>query len=113
MLTVMASKIRDRIITHAIRCFADDGYSGCSTKRIAEKANVTEGSLFRLCISKEKLFTEALTTALACKKIKRAHLRIAAFAVLESRGLTPSNLTAIRRLAKSSPCIEALLAISK
>lgn len=109
----MASKIRDRIITHAIRCFANDGYSGSSTKRIAAKANVTEGSLFRLCSCKENLFTEALTTALSCKKIKRVHVRIAAFAVLESRGLTPANLKAIRRLAKSSTCIQSLLAISK
>jgi AcrR family transcriptional regulator len=56
----MASKIRDRIIDQAIRCFAERGYSGCSTKEISVRADVTEGSLFRLFGSKNKLFEEAL-----------------------------------------------------
>lgn len=56
----MPSKIRDRILENAIHCFAAHGYSGCSTKSISVRADVTEGSLFRLFGSKEKLFTEAL-----------------------------------------------------
>jgi AcrR family transcriptional regulator len=56
----MASKIRDRIIVTAVKCFAAHGYAGCSTKEIASRANVTEGSLFRLFGSKDKLFAEVL-----------------------------------------------------
>lgn len=113
MLPGMASKIRDRIVDNAVRCFARVGYSGCSTKEIATKANVTEGSLFRLCVSKEKLFTEALTAALAAKTIRPMHLRIVAFALLESRGMNDVNRKAIRRLAKSSPLIHEVLSVSR
>ena len=56
----MASKIKNRIIDQAICCFAKHGYSGCSTKEIATRADVTEGSLFRLFGTKEKLYVEAL-----------------------------------------------------
>lgn len=56
----MASKIRNRILEHAVRCFAARGFAGSSTKEIAVAADVTEGSLFRLFISKEKLFLEVL-----------------------------------------------------
>lgn len=109
----MASKIRDRIVTTAVRCFATYGFCGCSTKEIAEQANVTEGSLFRLCKSKDKLFTEALTFALKTKPIGRRQLRIAAFALLESRGLTESNQSALKRLARQSLLIASLRQITK
>jgi AcrR family transcriptional regulator len=56
----MPSKIRQKIIESAVGCFAESGYCGTSTKAIAQAANVTEGSLFRLFDSKEKLFDEAL-----------------------------------------------------
>lgn len=56
----MASKIRDRIINQAVRSFADNGYCGTSTKDIAARADVTEGSLFRLFGCKEKLFAESI-----------------------------------------------------
>jgi AcrR family transcriptional regulator len=64
-LTFMASKIRGKIVEHAITCFAAFGYRGCGTKLIADSANVTEGSLFRLFLTKEKLFEEALELARA------------------------------------------------
>jgi AcrR family transcriptional regulator len=71
----MASKIRDKIIDHAVSCFAEFGYSGCSTKLIASKADVTEGSLFRLFSSKQKLFEEAIervkSEALPAEKYER------------------------------------------
>jgi AcrR family transcriptional regulator len=104
----MASKIRDRILAQAVICFAANGYHGVSTKFIAKRANVTEGSLFRLFLSKEKLFTEALSLALASKGIRRSHLRLAAFAVLERKGLNDPNRKALRRLAASAPLIKEL-----
>lgn len=109
----MASKIRDRIVSNAVQCFAAHGYSGCSTKEIARRADVTEGSLFRLCESKDKLFAEALGLALTAKKVRRSHQRIIAFAMLEGRGLDEANHRALKRLASKCPVIKALRAIAK
>lgn len=53
----MASKIRGRIIEAALHGFAAKGFHGCSTRDISAAANVTEGSLYRLCESKEVLFS--------------------------------------------------------
>lgn len=112
----MASKIRDRIVEHAVACFAKNGFSGCPTKEIAVAANVTEGSLFRLFGSKEKLFEESLASirhqmgtqeeferlletdplergvkksfAALYKKIDSDGARLAMFAMLERRDFT-------------------------
>lgn len=109
----MASKIRDRIVNKAVQCFAKKGYHGCSTKEIAEKANVTEGSLFRLFASKEKLFNESLTVTLAAKKIRKQHLRIMAFGMLETKITSEANRKALLRLASRFPLIRELRAISR
>jgi AcrR family transcriptional regulator len=109
----MASKIRDRIVTNAIQSFSLKGYHGCSTKDIAERANVTEGSLFRLCCSKEQLFNEALSAALHAKKIKKLHLRMIAFAMLEGKGFNEENQKALARLSRGSTLLRELRAISK
>lgn len=108
----MASKIREKIIDHAIRCFAVRGFAGCSTKEISQKADVSEHSLFRLFGSKEKLFAEALASALSSKVVRRKHLRVAAFALLERQGLTPAHLAALRKLSKDSVLVKELLAVA-
>jgi AcrR family transcriptional regulator len=108
----MPSKIRDRILANAIRCFAAHGYAGSSTKEIANRADVTEGSLFRLFISKDKLFTEAVSLALSSKGVRRIHLRLAVFAMLEKKGLSEPNHKALRRLARNSPLIKELLQVA-
>jgi AcrR family transcriptional regulator len=46
-----------------MQCFAASGFHGCTTKVISESADCTEGSLFRLFGSKEKLFEAALRKA--------------------------------------------------
>lgn len=56
----MASKIRGRIVDAAIELYAQNGLHGTTTIQIAKRADVTEGSLFRLFRTKEKLFDEAL-----------------------------------------------------
>lgn len=61
----MASKIRAKILDAAVECFATSGYHGCSTKEIAASADVTEGSIFRLFRSKDKLFEEAIFAVIA------------------------------------------------
>lgn len=56
----MASKIEPRILDAAISLFADYGYFGVTTRNIARKARVTEGSIYRLFSSKDNLFGSAL-----------------------------------------------------
>jgi len=109
----MASKIRSRILAAAAECFARSGYYGCSTKEIAARADVTEGSLFRLCVSKDKLFTEALALALAAKNTRPVELRLALFAVLERKGLNQANRKALRRFGLRQPAIGDVMRLLK
>lgn len=59
----MASKIEPRILDAAIGLFADSGYHGMTTRDLARKADVTEGSVYRLFTSKDDLFERALDKA--------------------------------------------------
>jgi TetR/AcrR family transcriptional regulator len=49
-----------RILDAALRVFASEGYTGATTRRIAEEANVAEVTLFRKFKSKENLLREVL-----------------------------------------------------
>ena len=49
-----------RILEAALRIFASEGYTGATTRRIAEEANVAEVTLFRKFHSKENLLREVL-----------------------------------------------------
>ncbi len=51
-----------RILEAALRIFASEGYTGATTRRIAEEANVAEVTLFRKFQSKENLLREVLLT---------------------------------------------------
>jgi AcrR family transcriptional regulator len=59
----LASKLAEIILDAAMQCFASSGYHGSTTKAISDKADCTEGSLFRLFGSKDKLFEAALRKA--------------------------------------------------
>jgi AcrR family transcriptional regulator len=56
----MASKIEPRILDAAIVLFADYGYYGVTTRDLARKGKVTEGSIYRIFVTKEKLFDRCL-----------------------------------------------------
>jgi TetR/AcrR family transcriptional regulator len=49
-----------RILEAALRVFASEGYTGATTRKIAEEANVAEVTLFRKFKSKENLLKEVL-----------------------------------------------------
>jgi TetR/AcrR family transcriptional regulator len=49
-----------RILEAALKVFASEGYSGATTRKIAEEANVAEVTLFRKFKSKENLLKEVL-----------------------------------------------------
>jgi AcrR family transcriptional regulator len=70
----VASKIAEKILDAATECFAAEGFHGCTTKVICAKAGVTEGSLFRLFGSKEKLFEAALRRASEADRMSNAEL---------------------------------------
>jgi AcrR family transcriptional regulator len=61
----MASKIKPRIAETAMKFFADRGYHGTTTRDIAKRAKVTEGSIYRLFETKDSLFKEVLSNALS------------------------------------------------
>ena len=61
----MPSRILERIQTTACDLFSRTGYAGTSTKAIADAADVTEGSLFRLFGSKAELWKRCITQAVA------------------------------------------------
>jgi AcrR family transcriptional regulator len=52
--------VRDRIIESAARIFAETGYRGATTRRIAQAADVNEVTLFRHFGSKDELIREAI-----------------------------------------------------
>jgi len=70
----MASKIAGKILDSAMECFACAGFHGCTTKTISDRADCTEGSLFRLFGSKEKLFEAALHKAAESGRISNEEL---------------------------------------
>jgi AcrR family transcriptional regulator len=49
-----------RILDAALKVFGSEGYTGATTRRIAEEANVAEVTLFRKFHSKENLLREVL-----------------------------------------------------
>ena len=59
----MASKVAEKLLNAAVESFAADGFNGSTTKAISDRAECTEGSLFRLFGSKDKLFEAAVLKA--------------------------------------------------
>jgi AcrR family transcriptional regulator len=59
----LSSKLTEKLLSAAVESFAADGFHGSTTKLISDRAGCTEGSLFRLFGSKEKLFGAAVLRA--------------------------------------------------
>lgn len=57
------TEARDRIIRAAVSVFAESGYRGATTRRIAQVAGVNEVTLFRHFGSKDELLQEAVSWA--------------------------------------------------
>jgi AcrR family transcriptional regulator len=60
----VASKIVAKILEGATELFARQGYFGASTRDLALKADVAEPSIYRLFLTKEKLFHECLAAVI-------------------------------------------------
>lgn len=56
----MAERSRERLLEAAARVYAQYGYAGTTTRRVAEEAGVNEVTLFRHFGSKERLLAEAV-----------------------------------------------------
>ncbi len=65
-----SGNLEERIIDAAVRLFAQQGFSGTSTREIARLADVNEASLFRYFPHKQDLFWAAVESRLG-----RLHLR--------------------------------------
>jgi AcrR family transcriptional regulator len=60
-----------RILEAAVQLFARQGFSGTSTREIAQLADVNETTLFRYCRTKKELFWAALEARLSPIKLSR------------------------------------------
>jgi AcrR family transcriptional regulator len=102
----LPSKIDRKILESAEKLFSTHGYYGTTTKEIAVAADVTEGSLFRLFKSKEKLFAEVLKKSTA-RQMPAEEFR----ALLEREGAFGDVVeNAVRRWYSSSDQIYLRLA---
>src|SRR5215213_1728343 len=52
--------VRDRIVSAALRCFAEKGYAGASLREIAESARTTKPMIYYYFNSKEGLYISTL-----------------------------------------------------
>jgi AcrR family transcriptional regulator len=68
------SRVEESILKAATEIFAESGFHGATTKAICDSAECTEGSLFRLFGSKEKLFEAALLRAFEVGRMSNAEL---------------------------------------
>ena len=65
----MTNDVREKIITAAMRAYAESGFQGATTRRVAEIAGVNEVTIFRNFGSKAALMDEALFRRVAALKI--------------------------------------------
>jgi AcrR family transcriptional regulator len=72
---------RQKILEAAVRVFAETGYRGATTRRIAQEAGVNEVTLFRQFGSKEELIREAI----GCSELQTQAMRERAVLPAEPR----------------------------
>ena len=65
----MSNDVREKIITAAMTAYAETGFQGATTRRVAEIAGVNEVTIFRNFGSKAALMDEALFRRVAALKI--------------------------------------------
>jgi AcrR family transcriptional regulator len=65
----MSNDVREKIITAAMTAYAESGFQGATTRRVAEIAGVNEVTIFRNFGSKAALMDEALFRRVAELKI--------------------------------------------
>jgi len=58
---------QERIFAAAAELFGDDGYDGVTTQRIAERAGVTNGTLFRYAANKAELLLMVMNSEFAAR----------------------------------------------
>lgn len=65
----MSNDVREKIITAAMTAYAESGFQGATTRRVAEIAGVNEVTIFRNFGSKAALMDEALFRRVAALKM--------------------------------------------
>ena len=65
----MSNDVREKIITAAMTAYAESGFQGATTRRVAEIAGVNEVTIFRNFGSKAALMDEALFRRVAALKL--------------------------------------------
>ncbi len=97
--------IRTKILDAALRVFAETGYRGATTRRIAQEADVNEVTLFRQFGSKDELIREAVKHAAT----EDVQYRLPEVPVDPYRELTDWAREHSRRLRQRGPVIRTCL----
>jgi len=97
--------IRNKILDAALRVFAETGYRGATTRRIAQEADVNEVTLFRQFGSKDELIREAVKYAAD----EGEHRQLPEVPVDPYRELTDWARDHARRLRARGPVIRTCL----
>ncbi|MGH3969727.1 MAG: TetR/AcrR family transcriptional regulator [Mycobacterium sp.] len=101
-----AEQTRRRIITAAMRCVAEAGYSQATIREIARAADMTSGSLYHYFPNKSELLE---ATGEAIEEIVAPRLRAAAAAADDAAGRLDAVLDESQRLIRDHPHLAAYL----
>jgi AcrR family transcriptional regulator len=97
--------LRNKILDAALRVFAETGYRGATTRRIAQEADVNEVTLFRQFGSKDELIREAVKYA----ALGEEFVRLPETPVDPYTELTDWAREHLRRLRQRGPVIRTCL----
>ena len=98
--------LRDRILQAAASLYAETGFRGATTRRIAERAGVNEITLFRHFGSKTRLLHEAVK----CAGVGTTHCELTVLPVDPRAELYEWALSTHRGLQRHAPLIRTAMA---
>jgi AcrR family transcriptional regulator len=106
-----STKVKTHVLAAGIKLFAESGYYGTTTRDLAKESGISEGSIYRVFESREKLFAVALSEVIN-RALDPAQLLLALFDEHSAKDL-PSILAAILRRWYGSLEPEAALLLTQ
>ena len=99
---------QERIFTAASELFGADGYEGVTTQRIAERAGVTNGTLFRYAANKAELLLMVMNSEFATR-ISEGREAAASVSAVQPAASDPASEPAAHTAARAAARVMALL----
>jgi len=103
---------KERMISAAVTLFARGGFSGVTTRDIAQKANVSEGNIFRYFPHKRDLFIAAVDSELGKLSVRAAGLLVPKDEELDSRNALRELFEMITEAVITQPDLVRLMRYS-